>query len=349
MIDIDILGHSVTSDCKQIEYNPHVYICKNCKLVQKGIDDDYLLLIKKIYESYEIYSQAGGTEQAVFTLEGDAQPRSTVLLNWINTNTPLNDQGDLLEIGCGNGAFLKTFSKFKAWNLIGTEFDDRNKATIEKIDHTTFYSGNLVLLNKKFDLLVMIHVLEHILNPQEFLISCAQKLRDRGRIFIQVPDIENSPFDVHIADHCSHFSMQSLINLAINCNYKIVAVSNRVIAKEVSIILEKNYDSYFPKLLTDYQDNNKVLVQKINLLEPEIAIGIFGSSIAATIIASQIKNKMVFFVDEDINKIGNYHLSLPILSIDKVPHGAVVILPFKKIIAEKIVYRLRDKNIKFIY
>ena len=348
-LNLSVDSHSVTSDCQPVEYCPNIYFCNDCNLVQKRIDDDYRALTNQIYKNYKIYDQAGGAEQAVFTQSGDSVPRSKVILDWLTTNINLKDQGKLLEIGCGNGSFLRMFSKHYDWALTGTEFDDRNRQQIESIKNSTFYTGDFTEINEQFDLLVCIHVLEHIYDPREFLINCSKKLTKAGKILIEVPDIDSSPFDIFIADHCSHFSINSLVQLAKICQLKLVSVSNKVVGKEITIILEKDEPSYIPALVGEYQSLTKDLVNQIKALGSARKIGIFGSSIAATVIASKLGSKIDFFIDEDLSKIGNYHLGLPILAIADAPSGAAVALPMSKPNAFKIATRLAGRDIKFLY
>ena len=61
--------------------------------------------------------------------------------------------------------------------------------------------------------MTMIHVLEHIESPFEFLEKLKTHINYDGHLIIAVPDYITNPFDLIIADHASHFSLNTLQNL----------------------------------------------------------------------------------------------------------------------------------------
>jgi 2-polyprenyl-3-methyl-5-hydroxy-6-metoxy-1,4-benzoquinol methylase len=350
LLDINY-KHGVTSDCQPVDYSPRFLVCNECSLIQKEVTQEYRNLINDIYSNYDIYHNANGEEQAVFSDIGVSTPRSHEVLNFLLNEGPDKKIGTLLEIGCGNGSNLKTFSELKPdWELVGTEFDARHQVKIEKIKNTSFFLGNFIEINKKFDLIVCYHVLEHIDDPQEFLVNCASKLSIDGRMLIQVPDIEKNSFDLFVADHCSHFSLESLNKLAIKSNLKILKSKN-VIKKEISLILEKTDNNKYTQLVSSYFRNFELLASKIEglSLDKNPNLGIFGSSIAATLLFSRFRDKIKFFVDEDPYKVGNQHFNIPIISTEKIPADSIVIIPMNIEQAISIEDRLKNDSFNFLY
>src|SRR5690554_3837784 len=113
----------VTSDCKPWPAGGHLGVCDRCGAVQKLVDEQWTGEIRQIYSDYTIYFQAGGAEQAVF-LGDRAEPttRSQWLVDNVIRLARLGQSGRLLDIGCGNGAFLQAFSSaMPGWSLVGTE------------------------------------------------------------------------------------------------------------------------------------------------------------------------------------------------------------------------------------
>lgn len=72
------------------------------------------------------------------------------------------------------------------------------------------HTGPLEQLSERFDLIVMIHALEHIPGPRESLVKLGDLLKPTGSLLIEVPDLESSPFVTLITDHCTHFSKNTL-------------------------------------------------------------------------------------------------------------------------------------------
>ena len=92
---------------------------------------------------------------------------------------------------------------------------------------------------KKFDLITLIHVLEHLHKPIEILSILAKKLKENGIIFIQIPNFLLNPFDLCVYDHTIHFDKDSLNRLASACDLKIISMDDKLMNGEFSIILKK--------------------------------------------------------------------------------------------------------------
>lgn len=344
---------SVTSDCRPWNYPLHLAVCASCGLVQKRITPEYRQTTVDIYKSYAIYKQSDGAEQAVFSSQGVEFARSDKIIDWLGKQTALTGAGDLLEIGCGNGSFLKKFSaRHTGWQLTGTEFDSKNQHLVEAIPRASFHCGELDQIDRKFDLIVAIHLLEHIFDPMALLKECAQKLTEDGKIFLQVPNVKESPFDILIADHCSHFSLESMISLLTGAGFTILAISDTNVPKELSLVVRppraaQRVDTGALEALVDGHLSFFGGLKEAGLRTPG-PLGIFGSSISATWLASELEGRIGFFIDEDSNRIGKTHMGLPIVAVADVPAGAAVLLPMNPAIAQGIVKRLAASGIRFI-
>ena len=68
--------------------------------------------------------------------------------------------------------------------------------------------------------------------------------------------------------------------------------------------------------------------------------GIFGTSIAATWLQTQLGGAATFFVDEDPNRIGRRLLGQPILSPAQIPSGATVYVALPQPLASAVAARV---------
>jgi len=151
--------------------------------VQKPASEDWLREATKIYAGYEIYIQGGGVEQSIFDpTSGVSTARSQKIVSWLTTSAALPERGNLLDIGCGNGAFLKAFATdHPGWQLTGLELGDKYQAVVEAIPGVKrLHVGSLENLDDRFDLIVLIHTLEHIPDPVAFLKMTSEKLYQGG-------------------------------------------------------------------------------------------------------------------------------------------------------------------------
>jgi 2-polyprenyl-3-methyl-5-hydroxy-6-metoxy-1,4-benzoquinol methylase len=98
--------------------------------------------------------------------------------------------GNVLDIGCSDGSFLKFFA---GCNRYGIEFGEqavsKAKGNISKIFYGDFTDINFEI---KFDLIIFRGVIEHIRNPKIYLEKSISLLKDCGKIFITSTPNRNS-------------------------------------------------------------------------------------------------------------------------------------------------------------
>lgn len=97
--------------------------------------------------------------------------------------------GRLLDIGCGDGQRL-IFMKSKGWDVIGQEIDPKAAAFSLK-EGFKIYLGdlpNLKLPENHFDVIIMNHVIEHLLDPLAILTECHRILKKNGHLIIITPN-----------------------------------------------------------------------------------------------------------------------------------------------------------------
>ena len=215
---VELAGFSelrrVTSDCQVWKNNGRLGICKVCGGIQKIVDQVWLSEIEQIYQDYSIYHQGGGIEQSVFDpVSGQPTPRSELLFRKFASRYGLPERGRLLDVGCGNGAFLRVFSKVapRGWSLSGIDLNNKHIENLKRIEHfEELYTCDLSLVTGFYDMISMIYVLEHVVDPKVYIKNVRNKLNPNGYLLVEVPDYYQNPFDLLIADHCTHFTFQSL-------------------------------------------------------------------------------------------------------------------------------------------
>lgn len=157
-------------------------------------------------------------------------------INLIKKFVPKN--GSILEIGSGHGFLLKKLQNLK-FSVSGIEVSEERREISKKVaPNVQVYdmdvNGNLPKLGK-FDLIVMFHVLEHLVNPISFLEKAKKLLSKNGKIISEVPNIDD--FQLNNNDfyrnwywqraHLHYFSPKILKNVFSKSgltNVKIIAV-----------------------------------------------------------------------------------------------------------------------------
>jgi len=353
------IAEQVTSDCRPWRGENRLACCSACGVVQKPVSNAWLEEIRDIYAAYAVYEQGGGAEQASFdAATGGAMARSQRIVAWLDKQGRLPETGALLDIGCGNGAFLQAYGRSNpGWRMTGLELDARNKACVESIPGVThLHVGPIESLDQKFDLIVMIHALEHIPNPVAFLRSLWGRLNPEGRLLIQVPDLSASPFDLLIADHCSHFSAAALDRVVRSAGYKVGRLDATCVAKELTLLAEPaGTEIPTGKPMSVSSDDDACSAERHAEWMHQVLrqghqvsarVGIFGTSISGTWLASALGDRVHFFVDEDPNRIGRTHLGKPIFSPAQAPGDMDILMPMRPEVATVIAARLAPHQLK---
>lgn len=347
----------VTSDCQPWGAGGRLGVCPHCGCVQKVVNKDWRGEAEKIYAQYEIYAQSGGEDQAVFDpATGQVSRRSFRLLDCTLEGIDLPEHGTWLDIGCGNGALLTALSeRFPTWKLTGSELGDANRDRVEAIPNVvSFYGDGLDSIDVTFNAISMVHVLEHVDNPVVFLRDIKRLLNSDGYLLIEVPYYIDNPFDLLIADHCTHFAPRELQRVLHKAGYEVLSVSTQCVSKEISLLariseqeglsadpaLEADEDAKVKRSLQARVDWLKGIRNDLQDFGTGGRFGIFGSSIAACFADQSSAGRAEFFVDEDTSRIGRMNLDRDIVAPQDVPSDGRVYVPLPHPLCQKIASRL---------
>lgn len=352
----------VTSDCRSWPAGGRLCVCAVCGAVQTPADEVFRREIDEIYRGYEIYDQSEGAEQAVFdNISGAAASRSGRLLERLLLHRPLGRSGRMLDIGCGNGSTLSAFHKLRhQWSLTGTELSDKYRSKVEAIAGAgSLFTCAPADVPGHFELISLVHVLEHVIAPVKFLADLRSKLAPDGLLLVELPSYRANPFELLIADHRSHFDPTSIGSVVQRAGFGIELMSDEWIAKELTV-LAKAADENEPLLGNDTSHINQVVdavktklawlggvVRMAGELCNTKILGLFGSSIAATWLDAELDQKTAFFVDEDPLRVGRSWRGRPILHHRQVPSGSDLFIPLPGPMAAQVAKRLARPGVQY--
>ena len=99
-------------------------------------------------------------------------------------------KGDVLEIGAGCGSFTKIYKQNKLRSITLTEMDNKNINDLEnkfKNEKNISIFKKINDLDKTYDSIMYLHVLEHIKDDNKELKEAALKLKKGGHLIIMAP------------------------------------------------------------------------------------------------------------------------------------------------------------------
>jgi len=135
----------------------------------------------------------------------------------------------LLDLGCGDGTYVRTANQLGI-KAIGVEPKTTAlhsmvviKSSIEKLT-----------LKKKFDVVTMYHVLEHVNNPKKVLIKAKENLKDEGILVLEVPLVGNFTekflgkdfFAYGDKTHKHFFTKRQLVQLLNETGFEVIKKGN---------------------------------------------------------------------------------------------------------------------------
>ncbi|MGB0524007.1 MAG: class I SAM-dependent methyltransferase [Flammeovirgaceae bacterium] len=146
----------------------------------------------------------------------------------------VQQRGNLLEIGCARGEFLKQM-KARGWSVNGVEISEDASTYAREQNHIDVFCGTLEEYKeeKLFDVICMYQTLEHVPHPQYVIERSFSLLKSGGIVVIEVPNVQ--AFDMKISKertrlsydlprHLNHFYPSQLEKELKKCGFKTVDI-----------------------------------------------------------------------------------------------------------------------------
>ena len=342
---------SVTSDSWTCRLAAVIHQCPRCGHLQKHHDATTLEAINEIYRTYAPHHLAQGTEQVVFPEGLPPRPRTWHTLEKCQPSLPAT--GRLLDVGCGNGAVLKSAGALlKGWDLHGYDLNDKHRDELLRLPGVaSFTSGALTKLpHRQFDLIVLWHTLEHIPAPQGPLGELRELLKPGGYLLVQVPDVERTPFDLAVIDHTSHFSRRTLEILCRQSGFEVALDGTPWIHNCLTLLLRQSplpapapapADATLLAGARAYFDWYNMTVRLFEESTREGDFAIFGAGMAGIALLTQLSRKPILMLDQDRQRDGSQLEGVTIRPPDRAPAKLKVIIPFAPISAARIAAKVR--------
>lgn len=349
----------VTSDCQPFRPGGRLASCPACGALQKVADPAFAADCAEVYAGYRLYHQGAGQEQRIFDQRsGASRPRSSLVLDHLAAFLGRVEAGRLLDIGCGEGFFLAAFGcSFPGWRLGGLDMGDRYRGTVLGLPGVeAYYDGNPSQANGPYDLITLNHTLEHIPGPAAYLKAIRGLLRPGGLLLVNVPDWTANPFDLAIADHCTHFTEPVLARALARAGLAPLSLDRTSIPKEWLAMARAGDPAPGPP--APAPADRAAAQAALDWLGRFAAgardaaagkrLGIFGTAIAGVWLDAALEGRAQFFVDEDPGRAGSDFMGRPVLLPQAVPAGAAVVLAFPPAVARGIADRLAALPCEFV-
>lgn len=230
--------------CNQNKWQKHLnklVKCTNCGFVRAH--DRYFKIdpVKLYSQSYFRASDYGDYQLEQKALEKNFQDRLRRIRRF-------KKNGQLLEIGCAYGYFLKLAKQH--YRACGIDLDPQVTKLARKNSGTTIYTGDFLTIKlppNHFDVVCLFDTIEHLKNPDLYLEKIWQILAPKGLVVIETGDIESLLAKIQGASwrlitppfHLQYFSRKSLTRLLEKYGFKVVRIDRVSFYRTIRQILYK--------------------------------------------------------------------------------------------------------------
>jgi len=133
----------------------------------------------------------------------------------------------LLDVGCATGNFINMMANYNLTYLKGIDVS-QECIQIARSKNLNCVKNNFLDEKEKYDIISLWHVIEHIRKPLEYLDHAFNLLNENGILLLETPVIgkvsnafgSNWRYFMPV-EHINLFSFSSLINLSLNCGFKL--------------------------------------------------------------------------------------------------------------------------------
>jgi 2-polyprenyl-3-methyl-5-hydroxy-6-metoxy-1,4-benzoquinol methylase len=159
-------------------------------------------------------------------------PRVKELKRIINRTD--NQKHTLVDLGAGNGNFLKTILDANIFNnVLATDISDECIESCESQGLVAKKCTVKDLKNDSIDCITFNDLIEHVFDPFDFLTSCYDKLRKNGVLMLSTPNGQGFDFkvlqdkteNITPPEHLQYFNPYSIRKILSKIGFKIISIS----------------------------------------------------------------------------------------------------------------------------
>lgn len=181
-----------------------IYRCERCEYVTTPAAP--ITEASALYDNPEYFDGWGCNLEFDYNrFEPSVHQQVTDYLDFIAAHT---SGKSLLDVGTGSG-LLPHMARAKGYEVEGTDLSKHVSDNVPAKAGFPIHQGTLeeISFTRKYDIITMLHVLEHTSNPLRTLQKCKELLNDGGYLIVVVPNYRS--LDTHIKDLLSRLKLKS--------------------------------------------------------------------------------------------------------------------------------------------
>ncbi|MDP8242564.1 MAG: class I SAM-dependent methyltransferase [Candidatus Hinthialibacter antarcticus] len=180
--------------------------------------------------------------------------------DWDAYEASLGETKRCLDVGCASGRTAATFQRL-GWDAHGIDVDPQAIAVAQEhgLEVSVAHLEQLEL-DKLFDFITLVDVIEHVRDPKALMQRASQLLKPGGAVYIKTPCADSLPHRLvgerwlESAEHVQFFSQRTLTKLVEEAGFKIAASSYYVDDATPLLHYDQWQSRRFPQLFQQWTD-----------------------------------------------------------------------------------------------
>ena len=209
--------------------------CQSCRLYSLDFNDSYSKFIREYYN--KDFFTGSETRAGYYSYEGDRSAEEKNMRAYLEGIKKFKRSGKLLDVGCATGIFMVEAQKdgFEVYGIDVSDYAVKiakkrfgkcvKRQSVEKAAYT----------KKKFDVITMFDVIEHLSDPKKVLDRLAMTLADDGLLVINTGDTESFLAKIQGRDwhffippqHFFYFSEKTLRTLLAKSGFAVIQIDRK--------------------------------------------------------------------------------------------------------------------------
>lgn len=320
-----------------VELNHAIACCKKCGFIYVNNTRS-----QKFYNKY--YAEMSKYED---TRDSELHEESSKIIMQF-----ANKSDQVIDIGCSTGHLLYLLNRNNYKNLLGVDPAPKCKEIAQKKYNIKLVTASIDSFKstKKFDFIVLATVLEHLEELQKSMKKITSLLNDEGKVFISVPNAGNfyqkfeEPFGEFSTEHINFFSTLHLHEIMKEYSSLYIRADHVAIFSVWQKI--KNLKTSMNSYIKTSKENLDKIKKVIKSAPKKIVVWGAGSLTQRLLQSSDLKHKVVKFVDKNANLIGKEINNIKIISPDDLSqyNEPILISSFK--FKEEITQEIKKRKLK---
>ena len=203
----------------------------------------------------------------------------------VHLESSIEKQSEIIDIGTGNGLFVKLLNKAGYMNISAHEIKGSDLSKIEKYAKQIYQDFDYSCIpSRKFDAVTMLDVLEHVLDPQFLINSVSRILKEDGIIYFHTPVVTRTDIFMHyllklplikkvavtwLRGRTSIFHLENYTKKSINI------LLNQAGFNQIKIILTNELSWPVKRYVEIYLFEKNILPKKLKFLSPLLTLMLY--------------------------------------------------------------------------